>query len=120
VPTYGLSWRYGGGGGPLFFPKSPWYTQLHGNLTMKTWLKLNFLYKLIKRARTKLYIAFESFKISLLLRQVQMYELKLKLKIHQILLHKTGHNFLESTYKMLHLLLQTKIDEMSLRPTISE
>jgi hypothetical protein len=61
-------------GGPLcsthrYLPKSPWYTQLHGVLTMKTWLKLNFLYKFIKRAWTKLYIAFKNVKISLSLRQ---------------------------------------------------
>jgi hypothetical protein len=77
-------------------------TQLHGVLAMKTWLKLNLLHRAIKRAWTKLYIVFENFKIPLVLRQIKLSKLKLKLKNHEIILHKIGHNFVKKGLFLIH------------------
>ncbi len=68
----------------------------------------------MKRTRTKLSITIENFKISQVEEELELPKVWLKSENQKIILHKTGHYFvkndsilltyLESTYKMLHLL----------------
>jgi hypothetical protein len=70
----------------------------------------------MKRTRTKLSITIENFKISQVEEELELPKVWLKSENQKIIHHKTGHNFvkndaililltyLESTYKMLHLL----------------
>ncbi len=70
----------------------------------------------MKRTRAKLSITFENFNISQVEEELELLKFWLKLENQKIILHKTDHNFvknssilivltfLESTYKMLHLL----------------
>jgi hypothetical protein len=74
----------------------------------------------MKRTRTKLSITIGNFKISQVEEEVEHPKFWLKSENQKIILHKTGHNFvkndsililltyLESTYKMLHLLFLAK------------
>jgi hypothetical protein len=52
--------------------------QLHDVLAMKTWFKLIFVEKVMKRARTQLSITFENFKISSLLTEIWQFKPQLK------------------------------------------
>ncbi len=56
--------------------KFPRYTKSHRILGMKTWLKLNCLCKFMKRARAKLSITIENFKISQLEEDLPKVQLK--------------------------------------------
>ena len=70
----------------------------------------------MKRTRTKLSITIENFKISQVEEELELPKVWLKSENQKIILYKTGSNFvkndsilklltyLESTYKMLHLL----------------
>ncbi len=70
----------------------------------------------MKRTRTKLSISIKNFKISQVEEEIELPKVWLKSENQKIILYKTGHNFvkndpilnlltyLESTYKMLHLL----------------
>jgi hypothetical protein len=58
--------------------KLPKYTQSHRGLGMKTWLKLNCVKKLMKRARTKLLITIENFKIYQLEEELVLPKVRLK------------------------------------------
>ncbi len=70
----------------------------------------------MKRTRAKLSITIENFKISQVEEELELPKVWLKSENQKITLHKTGHNFvknnsililltyLQSTYKMLHLL----------------
>jgi hypothetical protein len=72
----------------------------------------------MKRTRTKLSITIENFKISQVEEELELPKVWLKSENQKIILHKTSHNFvkndsililltyLESTYKMLHLLFR--------------
>ena len=74
----------------------------------------------MKRTRTKLSITIENFKISQVEKELELPKVWLKSENQKIIRHKTGHNFvkndsililltyLESTYKMLHILFLTK------------
>jgi hypothetical protein len=74
----------------------------------------------MKRTRAKLSITIENFKISQVEEDIELSKVWLKSENHKIILHKTDHNFiknslililftfLESTYKMLHLLFKVK------------
>jgi hypothetical protein len=74
----------------------------------------------MKRTRTELSIAIENFKISQVEEELELPKVWLKSENQKIILHKTDHNFvknslililftfLESRYKMLHLLFKVR------------
>jgi hypothetical protein len=65
-------------------------------LGMKTWLKINCLWKFFKRARAKLSILIEDFKISHLEEELEVLKFRLKSEHYEIILHKADYNLVKN------------------------
>jgi hypothetical protein len=65
-------------------------------LGMKTSVKLNCLKLFVKKAKAKLYISIENFKMYQLGEELDPPKVQLKSDNHDIILHKTGHNLIKN------------------------